>query len=193
MKVRGIIAIVCMAVVWLLCTVKTTEAEHIYINIPKEANTLKTANNEPTEEEKETYKYIECPLDKSTQRGIYDICESYGVEFELIMAMIERESQFNASAVGDNGNSVGLMQIQERWHYGLMEELGVSDLRNPLDNVRVGTALISQYIEESGSVTYALMKYNGGAAYANRKAAAGEVSEYAAEIIETMKQYKSTL
>lgn len=192
MKARGIIAIVCMVAVWLLCTVKTTEAEKTYINIPTEANVLKTANNEPTEV-LENNIYIDCPLDESTQQGIYDICEQYGVEFELIMAMIERESQFNANAVGDNGNSVGLMQIQERWHYGLMEELGVSDLYNPLDNVRVGTALISQYIEESGSVTYALMKYNGGAAYANRKTAAGEVSEYAAEIIETMKQYKSTL
>lgn len=145
----------------------------------------------PAPEPEKEYKYIEdCPLDVELQQGIYDICEKYNVPYELVMAMIKKESLYITDSVGDNGDSVGLMQIQEKWHYELMEELGVSDLTDPLGNVEVGTALIASYIEESGNVEYALMKYNGGAAYADRMTEAGKVSDYAQEIMETAFMYE---
>lgn len=137
------------------------------------------------------YRYIDgCPLDKELQEGIYDICEQYNVSYELVMALIKRESQFTINCVGDNGDSVGLMQIQEKWHYGLMEELGVDDLTDPLENVEVGVALLASYLEDSDNVHYVLMKYNGGTAYANRMIEAGKVSSYAQEITETAAMYE---
>lgn len=137
------------------------------------------------------YRYIQdCPLSKEVQQGIFDICERYNVAFELVMAVIQRESNFNAAAVGDHGDSVGLMQIQEKWHSELMEELGVTDLYDPLENVEVGVALLAQYFKEGKEVYYALMKYNGGGAYAKRMLKAGKVSKYALEITETAFMYE---
>lgn len=154
-------------------------------------NAAVEVKEEPAPAPEKEYKYIEeCPLDVELQQGIYDICEKYNVQYELVMAMIKKESVYVVDCVGDNGDSVGLMQIQEKWHYELMEELGVSDLTDPLGNVEVGAALISSYIEESGNVEYALMKYNGGAAYADRMTEAGKVSDYAQEITATAAMYE---
>jgi len=141
------------------------------------------------ENEKE-YRYIDCPLSKELQQGIFDICESYNISFEFIMAIIEQESSFNIRALGDNCESKGLMQIQKKWHYELMDELGVTDLYVPLDNVKVGVALLSSYFEEDDDVYYVLMKYNGGARYANNMMKSGKVSSYAREITERSARYE---
>lgn len=142
-------------------------------------------------EPQKKYRYIkDCPLSKELQQGIFDICEEYSVSFEFIMSVIEQESSFDVYALGDNCESKGLMQIQKKWHYKLMEELGVSDLYVPLDNVKVGVALLSSYFEEDDDVYYVLMKYNGGARYANNMIKDGKVSTYAREITERSAKYE---
>lgn len=66
------------------------------------------------------YRYIKgCPLPKKIQREIFHIC--------------------------DDGKSVGLMQIQEKWHTDLMDKTGCTDLTDPVQNVRVGTALLKRH------------------------------------------------
>lgn len=158
------------------------ETDHNYIAVEKKP--------EPQPPEKQ-YRYIEgCPLSEELQEGIFDICERYNVSFELVMAVIERESTFKVDAVGDNGNSIGLMQIQPKWHGELMEELGVTDLSEPLQNVEVGVAILASYLEAGHEVYYVLMKYNGGAAYANRMIEAGEISDYALDVTETAYMYE---
>ena len=137
------------------------------------------------------YRYIQgCPLSAELQQGIFDICERYNVSFEFVMAVIAQESSYNVNATGDGGDSKGLMQIQEKWHSELMEELGVSDLYKPLDNVEVGAALLQSYFMECEDVYYVLMKYNGGAKYAKGMLKAGKVSEYAREIVERAVTYE---
>lgn len=140
--------------------------------------------------ETKEYRYIDCPLSKEIQQGIFDICESYNVSFEFVMAVIAQESSFRPNALGDNCESKGLMQIQAKWHSDLMEELGVTDLSDPICNVKVGVALLHSYFEESEDVYYVLMKYNGGASYANRMMKAGKVSNYAMEITERAMMYE---
>lgn len=144
---------------------------------------------EPTEPAIE-YRYIEgCPLDAEIQRGIFDICERYNVAFELVMAVIMQESSYRADCVGDNGNSIGLMQIQPKWHSELMAELGVTNLYDPLQNVEVGVAIMAMHFERYGEAYDALMAYNGGASYANRMIEAGKVSDYALEVVELAREY----
>ena len=106
------------------------------------------------------------------------------------MAVIMQESSFRVDACGDNCESKGLMQIQEKWHSETMKELGVTDLYKPLDNVKVGVAILSDYFEENEDVYYVLMKYNGGHRYANKMMKAGKVSEYAKEITERAIRYE---
>ena len=66
----------------------------------------------------------------------------------------------------------------------------VTDLHDPLQNVKVGVALLCQYFEENDDVYYVLMKYNGGHAYANKMMKAGKVSDYAREITERAIMYE---
>lgn len=106
------------------------------------------------------------------------------------MAVICTESSFDPNNVSDNGQSVGLMQIQERWHKPIMDKLGVDSLYNPVDNVRVGVELLTSYFAASDDTYYVLMWYNGGKAYADRMAAAGEVSEYAKKVLRTTEIYE---
>lgn len=141
--------------------------------------------------EAQQYRYIQgCPLSKELQQEIFDICEKYNVSFEFVMAVINRESRFDINAEGDGCESVGLMQVQEKWHSELMEELGVSDLYDPVQNVEVGVALLASYFEKHEDVYFVLMKYNGGAKYAYRMTEAGKVSDYALEITETAIMYE---
>lgn len=149
-----------------------------------------TATPVPTKEPKQ-YRYIKgCGLSKSVQREIFDICQRKDLSFEFVMAVIYTESSFRANCVSDNGESVGLMQIQERWHKPLMDKLGVDSLYNPVGNVKVGTSLLASYFKEKDDTYYVLMWYNGGKAYADRMAAAGSVSDYAKKVLKTAAKYE---
>lgn len=147
------------------------------------------AELEPVEEEivieeaEPEVMYFDVPLDPELQDHIFAECEKYGVEPAIIVAMIERESRFKADAVGDSGRSQGLMQIQKKWHSERMEKLGCDDLLDPYQNVTVGIDFLAELIGKGRGVEWALMAYNGGPSYANKKVAAGEVSAYATEIL----------
>ena len=77
------------------------------------------------------------PLDLTTQRAIYEQCGFNGRLFCTAMAIAQRETRYNAEAVGDCGDSIGLMQINTRWQYDRIERLGVTDLLDPVQNVSV--------------------------------------------------------
>ena len=80
----------------------------------------------------------------------------------IVIAMIERESRYNPNAIGDNGNSFGLMQIQPRWHTRRMEKLGCTDLFNPIQNVKVGIDYLAECFNRYGDIGKALTAYNSG-------------------------------
>lgn len=132
-------------------------------------------------EQKELY---DVPLSAEIQRYIFNVSDYYGVDPAFVIALIEKESSYNSSAIGDGGDSIGLMQIQPRWHIERMDKLGVDDLLNPYENVALGVDILADYIDEGFGIEWALHAYNGGVAYANRMYTANEVSEYANDIIE---------
>lgn len=137
------------------------------------------------------YRFIEgCPLSKKQQRKIFKICARANISYEFVMAVIYTESRFDADCVSDNGESVGLMQIQERWHRPLMAKLGCTNLKNPIHNVRVGVALLQSHCKKYKEPAWALMAYNGGGAYAERMIAKGEVSEYAKKVLQKAQEYE---
>ena len=169
--------------------------------IPKEPQTVNkiietacVAEVEETpvvEEPKKEYRYIySAPITFEMQEQIFDICEENHISFEFVMAVIAQESSYRPNVTGDGGKSKGLMQIQERYHGDVMEMLGVADLYDPIGNVKVGVYILCKHFEECDDVYYVLMKYNGGAAYANRMLEAGKVSNYAKEIVERSMEYE---
>ena len=140
-----------------------------------------TYENESTEEVK---LYYDVPLSDDLQDYILEVCEGYGVNHLVVLAMIKKESAFNSASVGDNGNSFGLMQIQPRWHQQRMNELGVTDLLDPYQNILVGVDYLADMLAYEKGLEWALMAYNGGPTYANRKLAAGEVNKYTKSVLE---------
>ena len=62
----------------------------------------------------------------------YCVCKQYGVRYDLVVALIEKESGYKFDKVGDDGHSIGYMQIYEECHRDRMERLNVTDLTNPL-------------------------------------------------------------
>lgn len=137
------------------------------------------------------YRYIEdCPLSKKTQREIFEVCAGANLSFELVMALIYQESGWDPKCVSDEGQSVGLMQVQEKWHRETMDKLGCNDLKDPVQNVRVGTELLRGYFREYKEPAWALMAYNGGQAYADRQVMKGNISVYAVCILERAARFE---
>lgn len=127
--------------------------------------------------------YDNVPLDTEMQTYIIDLCEQNGIRPEIIFAMIQRESEFNAETIGDNGQSFGLMQIQPRWYYSRMLELNCTDLLDEKQNVTVGISILADLIAEGKGIEWALMAYKAGASNANKMAAQSIVSDYAKDVI----------
>lgn len=166
--------------------VETVEAkiERFVESVTEEAE---TAVEEKVEED--AVRYFDIPLDESLQDHIRGLCEASGVDLAIVLAMVERESKFDIYALGDNGRALGLMQIHPRWHEARMARLECWDLMDPYQNMTVAVDFIAELAASGNSIEWVLMAYNGGEAYADRKVAAGEVSEYAVEVLENAERF----
>ena len=108
-------------------------------------------------------------LDADLQRYIIKTCEEYTINPSIIIAMCFYESSFNADAIGDNGECMGLMGISPRWCWPEMEKLNCTDMRDPYQNVAVGIDIFAQKLAKyDGNTEMALMSYNAGDAGAHR-------------------------
>lgn len=97
-----------------------------------------------------------------TNNHIDKMAKRYGLNPDIVKALIEEESGWLASAEGDDGQSIGLMQIQERWHKDRMKRLGVNDLYDPEQNITVGCDVLSELLNKYGNYKDALSVYNSG-------------------------------
>lgn len=136
---------------------------------------------EPAPEEKPeeapSVALYDVPLDVELQLHIIEQAEAHGIDPAIIMAMAYRESSFNASAIGDDGDSFGLLQVQPRWHYERMQKLGCPDLLDPFQNVTVAVDYLAEKLDcHGGDVAKALTAYNKGHY-------PGYVTEYARDVM----------
>lgn len=100
------------------------------------------------------------PLDSDTQALLRAACEETGIPYELALAVIQQETEFH-NVVGDDGRSVGYMQVQRRWHEDRMARLGVTDLTDPYGNFRVGCDFLAELLGKY-PLEEALTAYNSG-------------------------------
>ena len=132
----------------------------------------------------EMAKLYDVPLDAELQFRIIGLCEERDIDPAIVMAMIWKESRFHADSVGDGGNSLGLMQIQPRWHSKRMEKLGCTDLLDPHQNVVVGIDYLAESIRRyDGDVAKALVAYNQGSYK-------GTVTAYAKSVLEKAEEMR---
>lgn len=146
-----------------------------------------------TEAEEVNDLYFNVPLDQDIQDYILVMCaecDTCDLDPAIITAIIWKESNFDVDAVGDNGDSLGLMQVQPRWHSERMEKLNASDLLDPYQNIRVAIDYLVELYSVNDDTEWVLMAYNGGPAYANNLQYAKAISKYAIDILEKAEELR---
>lgn len=94
--------------------------------------------------------------------------QKYGIPPEILKAVAFKESRWNPNAVGDGGNSFGMMQIYRRAHPNYNVAQGQA---NPAYNIDYAARLLRSHYDKTGNWQTAVMRYNGSGpmarAYAN--------------------------
>lgn len=115
------------------------------LGLSNASNNVEITNSNLTQKEQ-----IEDAVKKASKK--------YGVDANLIKAVIKTESNFNPNVVSRAG-AKGLMQIMP----SNFKNLGISNPFDIYQNVDGGTKLLKQYIDKyNGDIQMALMAYNGG-------------------------------
>lgn len=140
----------------------------------------------------EEIEYLDIPLSHELQDYIRDLCNSYDVPFELVIALIDVESSFCPNIVSRT-NDYGYMQINIHNHEWLSEELGITDFLDPKQNILAGIYILSSQLEATnGDPVTALMRYNCGATGAKRLWAQGIYStSYTDKVMAAYEVYKN--
>ncbi|GEA33650.1 lytic transglycosylase domain-containing protein [Clostridium diolis] len=95
---------------------------------------------------------------KKIYSAVDDAAKKYGVDPNLILAVIKQESDFDPNSTSGVG-ATGLMQIMPE----NFSHLGITDGYDVEQNVSGGTKLLKEYLDKyNGSSELALMAYNGG-------------------------------
>lgn len=136
-----------------------------------ETESISPIASSPKPEEQPPYNR-DIPLSYEEQILLMKSCEENDIPYALALGLIEKETNFR-NITGDDGASMGYMQIQEKWHWDRMERLGVTDLLDPKGNFQVGCDFLSElyarYKDWGTAVTVYNMGHDPGyiTAYAN--------------------------
>ena len=155
------------------------EKPQINEDIKEEQYTIDVAVEEMREVES-YYTTYDIPLDKETQRLLYDACEATGLDMAIALSVIWRETHFQ-NLMGDGGDSYGYMQVQPKWHKDRMARLGVTDLLDPYSNFLVGCDFLAELLAKY-DLPNALTYYNSGSPGYN---------QYARDVIDYMNNLPS--
>lgn len=113
------------------------------------------------------------------------LCREYGVDYETVLAIIEKESGYRWDA--KSAVAYGYMQIIPEYHYDRMDRLHVADIQDPYSNIKTGIDYLAELLEKyGGNYDKALTAYRWGmaGAYEDYFGAGEESSPYSEEITE---------
>lgn len=110
----------------------------------------------------------EVPVDFRAKLAVslYEASSLFGVSVELLLAVIEVESDFRVDARSHRG-AIGLMQLMPRTGEALSAEMQLQDfnrqqLRDVRTNILLGTYYLKKLLDRYGRLDYALTAYNMG-------------------------------
>lgn len=131
------------------------------------------------------------PLGRELQIFTQNTCERYGIEYELVLAIIQVESGFNPNAYNVETDCIGLMQVKSSNLPELIEELDVNYLYDPFDNILGGVYLLRKAFSYDCNTEHALMIYNNGLTGARKLWADGiHLTEYTRKVLAAKDELK---
>lgn len=159
---RLVVAIVSVVVLFGFFAIETVSCSKMTSTTEEAVEDQAAAEIVETASEAQPFVLYDIPLDEELQRHIWEECEEKGVPAELVLGVIRKESNYVADALGDNGRSLGLMQIQPRWQQERMEYLGCWNLMDPYHNTTLGIDILAELLATYPTTEQALMVYNAG-------------------------------
>lgn len=131
------------------------------------------------------------PLSQELQRYTYDACVQQNLDYELVLALMWRESRFTVNAVGQNANGTkdsGIMQINDVNKPWLLEKHGITDLLDPKQNIYAGTTMLGTWTAKYG-MHDALMAYQYGEEGMKRKISSGVTTNDSIQMLLKKRSY----
>ncbi|MBQ0067588.1 MAG: transglycosylase SLT domain-containing protein [Phascolarctobacterium sp.] len=116
------------------------------------------------------FKYYEVPeefaktggyMPECFQKFTYIVCDNNGVDYALVLAMIEVESGYRWNVESKEG-SQGFMQVNVKWHEDRMDKLGIDNVKNPYFNIMVAVDFIKELQGRFETEEEVLTAYNYG-------------------------------
>ena len=129
------------------------------------------------------------PLSDELQRYTYETAEKYGVNYDLMLAIMQTESQFN-NVVSDNGEDIGLCQINTINAEWLYQEYGIYNLMDERQNIEACAIILNKLQGQFDDESHVVMAYNLGAGKAQKYISSGKITEYTEKVYENMEEIK---
>ena len=171
--------------------VTETFTEDVPLFSVKEELEIENTTVAPVQPEYPIYDFI--PLPAELQEYICEVSAGYELNPLPVYAIMWRESGFKEDAlrVTNKEHSVGMMQVNILWHKDRMDKLGVTDIYEPYQNIKVGIDYFVELLSwrEDTTLEWAFMAYNGGPSYADEMTAKGQLSEYAKSVMDKLMEY----
>ena len=104
---------------------------------------------------------LDVDMDEDLQEYVFNLCYCYNIDWTLVMALIEKESQYQSNVVSKT-DDYGLMQINKSNFEWLTDVTGVTDFLNEKDNIRCGVFVLRKLFEKYDDPCKVLMAYNMG-------------------------------
>jgi hypothetical protein len=155
------------------CCTTTVKTEEMTTEAETTVVTTTTVETEPPTIAVEALDY-DVPLSVELHLYTLAVCEAYGISPSIIFAMMEVESYYTLDAVGDNGEAIGILQVQPRYHQERADELNVS-IYDPKGNILVAIDLLAELLDKYGDYGLAVTAYNRGST--------NQVSEYGEKVL----------
>lgn len=100
-------------------------------------------------------------LEKDNQDYLMQLCAEYGVPLKIVLALIEKESNFQPNVISKT-NDYGLMQINIVNHKWLAAELGITNFLDVKQNLKAGVYMLSKVMRNGETIEQTIMRYGLG-------------------------------
>ena len=129
------------------------------------------------------------PLSDELQEYTYGIAQKYNVDYDLMLAIMQTESQFT-NVISDNGEDIGLCQINTINAEWLYADYGINNLLDEKQNIKACAIILNKLQGQFDTESHVVMAYNLGAGKAKKYISSGKITKYAEKVYENMEEIK---